>query len=393
MKNTTKIILASLLILVMSGCSIIPTISNAINSIEPTSTAVAPTQAAQVQSEKQSAIAALNPEALSVVQDTFQQIYARVNPSVVNIQITENSGPSYVSGLGSGFVWNTEGYIVTNNHVVDNATQITVVFSDGTAAEATLVGKDPESDLAVIKVDPTVTTLYPATLGDSHSVKVGDVAIAIGNPYGLSGTMTQGIVSALSRSLTVDSSNNPFSNSTYTIPDIIQTDAAINPGNSGGVLVNDAGEVIGVTSAIQSSTDSNSGIGFAIPAHIVNRVVPVLIKSGSYEHPRLGISALTLTPAIAEDVSLNKSLQGILIVDVVSGSPAEKAGLKGSIQQRSTNGNVKITGGDVITSINGQKLTTYEELVSYMFNNLEVGQKITLGINRDGKDMSVQLTL
>ncbi len=392
MKNITKIIVASLLIFILGGCSLMPAITNAIDAIAPTSTAVPATQEAQVQPVIKSALTTLDGAALSVVQNTFQQIYSQVNPSVVNIQVTENYGPAYMSGEGSGFVWDAEGHIVTNNHVVENASQITVVFSDGTTTEATLVGNDPESDLAVIQVDPKTTPLFPAIVGDSHSVKVGDVAIAIGNPYGLSGTMTQGIVSALSRSLTVDESN-PFATGTYTIPDIIQTDAAINPGNSGGVLVNVAGEVIGVTSAIQSSTNSNAGIGFAIPSHIVKRVVPVLINDGSYKHPRLGISGTTLTPAVAENVGLDSSLEGILVVSVVKNSPADKAGLIGSSQQRMADGNVKISGGDVITAINGQKLTTYEELVSYMFNNLEVGQKITLDLNRDGKEMSIEVTL
>lgn len=392
MKKISIILVASLLIFGLGGCSLLPSITNAINAMEPMPTAVPTTQAAPVQPVMKSALTTLDGAALSVVQNTFQQIYAQVNPSVVNIQITENYGPSYVSGEGSGFVWDTEGHIVTNNHVVEKASQITVVFSDGTTAEATLVGNDPESDLAVIQVDPKSTPLYPAAVGDSHSVKVGDMAIAIGNPYGLSGTMTQGIVSALSRSLTVDESN-PFSTGTYTIPDIIQTDAAINPGNSGGVLVNVSGEVIGVTSAIQSSTNSNAGIGFAIPSHIVKKVVPVLIKDGSYKHPRLGISGTTLTPAVAENVGLDTSLEGILIVSVAQNSPAEKAGLIGSAQQRMTNGEVKISGGDVITAINGQKLTTYEELVSYMFNNLAVGQRITLNIVREGKERSIELTL
>lgn len=392
MKRISTFLVVGLLVFGLGGCSLLPTITNAINAMEPMPTAVPTTQAAPVQPVMKSALTTLDGAALSVVQNTFQQIYAQVNPSVVNIQITENYGPSYVSGEGSGFVWDTEGHIVTNNHVVEKASQITVVFSDGTTAEATLVGNDPESDLAVIQVDPKSTPLYPAAVGDSHSVKVGDMAIAIGNPYGLSGTMTQGIVSALSRSLTVDESN-PFSTGTYTIPDIIQTDAAINPGNSGGVLVNVSGEVIGVTSAIQSSTNSNAGIGFAIPSHIVKKVVPVLIKDGSYKHPRLGISGTTLTPAVAENVGLDTSLEGILIVSVAQNSPAEKAGLIGSAQQRMTNGEVKISGGDVITAINGQKLTTYEELVSYMFNNLAVGQRITLNIVREGKERSIELTL
>ncbi len=392
MKRMTKIILMGLMVVLVSACSLLPSsLSNLLtSSTEVPAAQATPTQAPTLAARS---INEIDSEILAVVQSTFQSIYTNVNPSVVNIQVTEYYGPQVLSGEGSGFVWDSEGHIVTNNHVVDGASEITVIFADGTTTSATLVGNDPESDLAVIKVDPGVTTLYPATLGDSHAVQVGDIVIAIGNPYGLSGTMTQGIVSALSRSLSVNDENNPFYTSTYTIPDIIQTDTAINPGNSGGVLVNMAGEVIGVTSAIQSSTDSNAGIGFVIPSHIVKRVVPVLIKDGSYNHPRLGISATTLTPAIAEKLGLDPSIKGVLVVDVLSNSPADKAGLVGSSQQRTISGKITTIAGDVITAIDGQALDTYEDLVSYMFNNTEVGQKVTLSILRDGKIIEVAVTL
>jgi len=280
---------------------------------------------------------------LSSMQNIFQQIYANVNVSVVNISVMVNVGPGMSSGEGSGFVWDTQGHIVTNNHVVENASQISVTFSDGTVVDARLVGADPESDLAVIQVDSDSVELHPIILGDSQAVKVGDLAIAIGNPYGLSGTMTQGIVSALSRSLPVDETDG-YSNGNYTIPDIIQTDAAINPGNSGGVLVNIAGEVIGVTSAIQSSTNSNSGIGFVIPAHIVQRVVPVLITDGAYAHPRMGISGTTLTPALADEMGLDADQRGVLVVSVSPNSPADQAGLRGTSQRRNVSGRVSVDG-------------------------------------------------
>ncbi len=392
MKSLTKILLIGLMVVLVSACSFLP--SSLINlfsvSTEVPAAQATPTQAPTLEARKNND---LDSDILAVVQSTFQNIYTNVNPSVVNIQVAEYFGPQIISGEGSGFVWDSEGHIVTNNHVVDGASDITVIFSDGTTTSATLVGTDPESDLAVIKVDPGVTTLYPVILGDSHAVQVGDIVIAIGNPYGLSGTMTQGIVSALSRSLSVDDETSPFYSSTYTIPDIIQTDTAINPGNSGGVLVNMAGEVIGVTSAIQSSSDSNAGIGFVIPSHIVKRVVPVLIEDGSYDHPRLGISATTLTPAIAESLGLDTSIKGVLVVDVTSNSPADKAGLVGSSQQRTISGRITTIAGDVITAIDGQVLETYEDLVSYMFNNTEVGQKVTLSILRDGRIIEVVVTL
>ena len=330
------------------------------------------------------------------VQSIYRGIYDTVNPSVVNIQVlgTYNYGfyVGAVSSQGSGFVWDTQGHIVTNNHVVENAYNITVTFSDGTTTTAEVVGTDVQSDLAVIKVDPTGLTLHPVSLGNSQIVKVGDLVIAIGNPYGLAGSMTQGIVSALSRSLTVDSSN-PFSSSTYTIPDIIQTDAAVNPGNSGGVLVNTSGEVIGVTSAIQSTTNANAGIAFAIPSHIVERIVPVLIKDGRYQHPSLGLSGITLTANYATEMGLDANTHGVLITDITPGGAADLAGLKETTQQYTRYNRGVIIFGDVITAIDGNPVRTYEDLVSYIFNKTEVGQKVKLTILRDGKEMSVTATL
>mgnify|MGYP000954417737 FL=1 len=330
------------------------------------------------------------------VQSIYRGIYDTVNPSVVNIQVlgTYNYGfyVGAVSSQGSGFVWDSQGHIVTNNHVVENAYNITVTFSDGTTTTAEVVGTDVQSDLAVIKVDPTGLTLHPVSLGDSQAVKVGDLVIAIGNPYGLAGSMTQGIVSALSRSLTVDSSN-PFSSSTYTIPDIIQTDAAVNPGNSGGVLVNTSGEVIGVTSAIQSTTNANAGIAFAIPSHIVERIVPVLIKDGRYKHPSLGLSGITLTANYATEMGLDANTHGVLITDITPGGAADLAGLRETTQQYTRYNRGVIIFGDVITAIDGNPVRTYEDLISYIFNKTEVGQRVELTILRDGKEMTVTATL
>ena len=330
------------------------------------------------------------------VQSIYRSIYDTVNPSVVNIQVlgTYNYGfyVGAVSSQGSGFVWDTQGHIVTNNHVVENAYNITVTFSDGTTTTAEVVGTDVQSDLAVIKVDPSGLTLHPVSLGDSQTVKVGDLVIAIGNPYGLAGSMTQGIVSALSRSLTVDSSN-PFSSSTYTIPDIIQTDAAVNPGNSGGVLVNTSGKVIGVTSAIQSTTNANAGIAFAIPSHIVERIVPVLIKDGRYKHPSLGLSGITLTANYATEMGLDANTHGVLITEITPGGAADLAGLKETTQQYTRYNRGVIIFGDVITAIDGNPVRTYEDLISYIFNKTEVGQKVELTILRDGKEMTVTATL
>ena len=346
----------------------------------------------EVQSVDYQTVSQTDTSVVEAIQETYQDIYTEVNPSVVNIQVTESYGMSLVSGEGSGFVWDEAGHIVTNYHVIENAFNITVVFSDGSTTVAEVVGTDEQSDLAVIQVDPEEVSLHPVKLGDSHSVQVGDLVIAIGNPYGLAGTMTQGIVSALSRSLTVDESD-PFSQSNYTIPDIIQTDAAINPGNSGGVLVNVSGEVIGVTSAIQSPTNSNSGIGFAIPAHIIERVVPSLIKTGEYEHPNLGMTGTTMTLSIVSEMYLDSDVSGVLITEITRDGAADKAGLIGSTQQYVRPGRYIVTYGDVIIAIDNQPLRTYEDLVSYIFNETEVGQEVTLTILRNGEELTVNLIL
>jgi len=352
---------------------------------------------------------------LAAMQSTLEQIYNQVSPSVVYIDVL-TSGSSSTSlqlppghpffgtpaqqvpseAQGSGFVWDTQGDIVTNNHVVAGASKITVTFSNGTTVDAKLVGADPNSDLAVIKVNVPADQLHPVALGDSSQVKVGQVAIAIGNPFGLSGTMTQGIVSGLSRSLPVDTSSNSGSTSqgpVYNIPDIIQTDAAINPGNSGGVLVNSDGQVIGVTAAIRSPVDANSGIGFVIPSNIVQREVPVLIQTGHYDHPYLGISGTDLTYDLAKAMNLNPTQKGALVISVSPNGPAAAAGLQGSNRQVTISGQPAEVGGDVITALNGQTINSFEDLSSYLLNNTQVGQTVTLTILRQGQENTVQLTL
>ncbi len=360
------------------------------------------------------------PTSLSAFQDTFEQIYAKVNPSVVNIQTTvsattssgnnqgnspfgspfnspfnnPNQNPNQGGGsaLGSGFVWDVQGHIVTNNHVIAGASKITVTFSDGSVYDATVVGTDPNADLAVLKVNAPASLLVPVEVTDSTQVKVGQIAVAIGNPYGLSGTMTEGIISALQRSLPVGESQT--TGPTYSIPDIIQTDASINPGNSGGVLVDDQGRLIGVTAAIESSTNSNSGIGFVIPSAIVKKVVPSLISTGKYDHPWLGISGTDLTPDLTSANNLPSNQRGVLVVTVVSGSPAEKAGLQGSTNANSnTNIQATPTGGDVIVGIDNQPVKSFGDLSSYLFNNTKPGQTVTLNILRSGQSRNVQVTL
>jgi serine protease Do len=350
---------------------------------------------------------------LAAYQGTLEQIYAQVNPSVVNIDISQSASslnlpsnhPSLGSGsgnnslvptaLGSGFVWDAQGDIVTNNHVVSGADAINVTFADGSTYAAKLVGADPNSDLAVVKVDAPASELHPVLMADSNQVKVGQLAIAIGNPYGLSGTMTAGIISGLSRSLPVglDTQNAQQGGPTYSIPDIIQTDASINPGNSGGVLVDSQGQVIGVTAAIESSSNSNSGIGFVIPSSIVQKVVPSLIQTGTYQHPWIGIEGTTVTPDLAAADNLPSGQQGVLVITVTPNSPASKAGLQGGTQTQTLNGNQVSLGGDVITAVDGQAVTRFEDLTSYLLNNAKVGQTVNLTILRNGQQMNVQLTL
>jgi 2-alkenal reductase len=231
-------------------------------------------------------------------------------------------------------------------------------------------------------------------VGDSTQLKVGQIAIAIGNPFGFSGSMSEGIVSGLSRSIPAD--NASLTNSTggtYSIPDIIQTDAAINPGNSGGVLVDDQGRLIGVTSAIESSANSNSGVGFVIPSAIVQKVVPSLIKTGKYDHPWLGLSGTTLTPDLAQAMNLKAAQRGVLVMTLVENGPSAKAGLQPSSQAATVSGQPVNVGGDVITGINGQAVNRFEDLTSYLLSQTQPGQTVTLTVLRGGQEQSVKVTL
>jgi serine protease Do len=386
--------------------------SSVSQSFNPTTQAVITPVVAQLPAAPETAPITVDP-ALASMQNDFEQVYNTVNPSVVNIQVVINNSSNTAQlfqgspfgfsnpqqqapqqALGSGFVWDSQGHIVTNNHVVEGADKITVVFPDGSTAQAKLVGTDPNADLAVIQVNVPTSQLFPVQLADSNQVKVGQIAIAIGNPFGLSGTMTTGIISGLSRSLPVGLDNlNGQSGPVYSIPDIIQTDAAINPGNSGGVLVNTQAQVIGVTAAIQSSTNSNAGIGFVIPASIVQRVVPALISQGHYDHPWLGISGTSLDYDLAQAMKLDTNQKGILVIDVTPNSPADKAGIIGSTTQVTINGQQAVVGGDIITAIDGTPIQKFEDLSSYLINNTQVGQTVTLTIIHQGKEQAVKVTL
>jgi len=317
------------------------------------------------------------------------QIYNLTKQSVVLIA---NRGYG-LSGLrtvaeGSGFVYDTKGHIVTNNHVVEGAVEIQVTFPDGTVAKAELVGADAYSDLAVIKVDiPPENAnmlLHPLTLGDSSLLVVGEPVYAIGNPFGLSGSMTEGIVSQLGRSIQAAGG--------YLIVDVIQIDAAINPGNSGGPLLNSKGEVIGITTAIATTTGTFSGVGFAIPSNLIKRVVPALIKTGHYYHPWVGVQGINMSPEIAEAMHINYT-RGFLITAILPDSPAEKAGLRGGNKTVIVEDKEIPIGGDVIVGVDDRPIASIDELLTYLERYKSPGDVIRLLVVRDNVIIEVPLTL
>lgn len=319
-------------------------------------------------------------------------LYQRVNPAVVYIEVLVNDGGTLAPlGSGSGFVIDTEGRIVTNNHVVEQADALRVVFSNGSVADAQILGLDPYSDLAVVQVDIPPERLVPLELSDSSTLQVGQRVVAIGNPFGLDGTMTVGIVSALGRTLPAQvlQGTGRFSN-----PEIIQTDAAINPGNSGGPLLDIRGRVIGVNTAIRSTTGTNSGIGFAVPVNTVKRIVPALIEEGAYRYPYLGISYDTrFTMAeLAGPLGLPVT-HGALIDEVTPGTAAAQAGLQGGNHEVEVMGTTVNAGGDIIVAIDGTKLRDFDDLIAYLVRETEVGQEVTLTVIRDGEELEIPVML
>jgi 2-alkenal reductase len=331
--------------------------------------------------------------AASDEQDVFINLYDRVNPSVVSIDISvQSSGELTDVGAGSGFVYDDKGHIITNAHIGQDADGLRVTFYDGMVLEAAVVGDDPYADVEVLKVEPPAGyQLYPVEFGDSSKLRVGQTVVAIGNPFGLSNTMTKGIISGVGRTLTssVASSAGNFSN-----PLIIQVDAPINPGNSGGPLLDIQGRVIGVNAAIRTDTGVNSGIGFAIPANTVLRAAPQIIEKGKVDYPYLGISSQSAF-SLAE-LSLEFDLpvtRGVLVTEVVAGSPAARAGLKGGDRTENFRGAEITLGGDIITSIDGVPLHNFDELLGYLVANCSVGQTVTLNVIRNAASLEIKVTL
>ncbi len=333
-------------------------------------------------------------------------VYERVAPSVVHIRVVQHLSGSdaprieipgwpdhpelpddfYQRGEGSGFVWDREGHIVTNYHVVDGAEEIEVTFLDGATLPAEIVGTDPDSDLAVLRVERPADQFSPVDLGDSDQVFIGQRAVAIGNPFGQEWTLTAGVVSALGRTL-------PSSTSQFSIPEMIQTDAAINPGNSGGPLLDRDGNVIGVNTMILSEDRASAGVGFSIPVNIVARIVPVLVEEGQYTYAWLGIVGRDLDREAALAMDLTSDQRGALIVEVVEGSPAARAGLRGSDETITRSGATLQLGGDVIIAIDAQPVRTMDDLIVYLVKETRPDQEILLTVLQTGRQMEVGVTL
>jgi len=331
--------------------------------------------------------AALSSEALSAAD-----IYQNVSPSVVEITSTLQSGGPFgqqAQGTGTGVVLDSDGRILTNNHVIDGAQNIQVRFSDGSTSSAKVLGTDPANDLAVIQVTDSGLQLHPAQLGDSDALRVGDPVLAIGNPFNLDSTLTQGIVSATGRTYSTGANTRPIRN-------MIQTDAAVNPGNSGGPLLNSRGQVIGINTLLENPTGDNVnvGIAFAVAINTAKQSLSQMESGQTISHPWLGIAGVDITPAVAKEASIDAQ-KGVYVTLVSAGGPASKAGLKGAFtsQNQATSSSTVRPGGDVILAVDGKDVTTLEQLAGYLDENKKPGDSVDLTVVRNGNQMSVQVQL
>ncbi len=312
------------------------------------------------------------------------EIFEKSESGVVRVNVQRGEVDDGSGGLGSGFVFDKKGHVITNAHVVKDVKKVVVTFLDGRSYNAEIIGIDEFTDLAVIKVNADLALLHPLALGDSSNLKVGEPIAAIGNPFGLSGSMTSGIVSQLGRLLP--------SGSGYSIPDVIQTDAAINPGNSGGPLLNMRGEIVGINTAIQSTTGEFTGVGFAIPSKTVVKIVPTLIEKGEYKHPWMGITGRDIDPDLAKVLGL-KDAVGFLVITVVENSPASKAGLIGFDETIEVQGVNYRIGGDIILSVDEIKVRGIDDLLVHLQRAKSVGDEMVLEILRDNRTTNVTIVL
>ena len=381
-KTTTILLLLIIFSLFLVACSgltsdesEIQAVSQAILGESSAAVDLSDLDAAQMNGRNGAQTAAVPDGQLFAHEEAFIDLFERVNNSVVHIGVGD--------GQGSGFVFDNAGYIVTNNHVVAMATSIVITFADGEQLDAEVVGTDPDSDLAVLKVNAKPGQLKAVEMADSDELRVGQLVVAIGSPFGLANTLTTGVISGLDRQF--PGAEAP-GGGRYNIPDIIQTDAAINPGNSGGPLLDMRGYVIGVNTAIESPVRGSSGVGFAVPSNVVAVVVPQLIDGGRVSHPWLGISGSELNASLAESMDLERSQRGIVIGDVIAGGPSEAAGLQAVNQATGL-------GGDVIVGIEDKEVREFGDLLGYIVEQTQVGQTVDLQILRDGQILTVPVTL
>ncbi len=379
-KRLCQLLVSGVVVLLLAACRI----DFATDMATPTAPPATPTPIIIVATPTPLADADLLP--IDIEEQLITNLYERVGPSVVHVAseiVTVDFffGPMASEGTGSGFVWDDAGHIVTNYHVIEDASRIEVIFSDESQVEAEVVGVDPRNDLAVLRVDPAATALQPLALGAAETIRVGQRAIAIGNPFGLDRTLTTGVVSALGRPLETETGDYIFN--------VIQTDAAINPGNSGGPLLNSRGEVIGINTAIQEGAE---GIGFAVPVETLRRVVPVLVAEGQYRHPTLGLLGYSITAPLAEALGLPVD-NGVLVAQLARGGPADAAGVRGAQREAIVGNRRVLAGGDILTHLDGRAIADWNALLEYLELNKRVGDSVTLSLLRDGQPLTLEVTL
>ena len=379
-KRLCQLLVSGVAVLLLAACRIDFATDTATQTVSPAT----PTPIIIVATPTPLADADLLP--IDIEEQLITNLYERVGPSVVHVAseiVTVDFffGPMASEGTGSGFVWDDAGHIVTNYHVIEDASRIEVIFSDESQVEAEVVGVDPRNDLAVLRVDPAATALQPLALGAAETIRVGQRAIAIGNPFGLDRTLTTGVVSALGRPLETETGDYIFN--------VIQTDAAINPGNSGGPLLNSRGEVIGINTAIQEGAE---GIGFAVPVETLRRVVPVLVAEGQYRHPTLGLLGYSITAPLAEALGLPVD-NGVLVAQLARGGPADAAGVRGAQREAIVGNRRVLAGGDILTHLDGRAIADWNALLEYLELNKRVGDSVTLSLLRDGQPLTLEVTL